>query len=50
MVSEVICGAMRFTSGEASYTPEQALGVVKELLALGVTTFAWPRFTVAASM
>ena len=30
---------MRFTSGEASYTPEQALGVVKELLALGVTTF-----------
>lgn len=39
MVSEVICGAMRFTSGTASYTPEQALKVVKELLAIGVTTF-----------
>ncbi len=39
MVSEVVCGAMRFTSGDASYTPEQALQVVKELVSIGVTTF-----------
>ena len=36
MVSEVVCGAMRFLS---AYTPEQTLKVVKELVAIGVTTF-----------
>lgn len=39
VVSEVICGAMRFTSGTTPYTPEQTLRVVKELVAIGVTTF-----------
>jgi predicted oxidoreductase len=34
MVSEVICGAMRFNG-----TPEETLVVVKELLTIGVTTF-----------
>lgn len=39
LVSELICGMMRFTSGDASYTPAQTLGVLKECLAMGVTTF-----------
>ena len=37
MVSEVIAGAMRFTG--AGYSPEETLSVVKQLAAMGVTTF-----------
>ena len=38
-VSELVVGLMRFTTWGAKYSPEQTLNVVKECIAMGITTF-----------